>query len=91
MSREPSIRARRLPRCVKQNRTNIFRLEVGQLLNDFFRRQSVSQQFKDVEHTDTHPADARLPAALLWIDRDTVEALGIHWYLGDRSVVEGAL
>jgi hypothetical protein len=91
MSREPSIRTRRLPRCVKQDRSNIFGLEIGQLLNDFFRRQSVSQQFKDIEHTDAHPTDARLPAALFRIDRDTVKDLGIHWYLDYRSVVEGAL
>ena len=60
---------------VSQHRLNIFQLEVWQLLENLRVSQSGREQVEDINHADSHPANARAAAALLGVDGD---AFSIH-------------
>jgi len=53
---------------VAQAGLDIFGFEVWEFFTNLSRRKSSCQQLEDVNDTDSHPADARLPTALLGVD-----------------------
>ena len=46
--------------------------EVGKVGQDFGLVQSLNKHFQDVSHPDPKPSNARLPAALTWIESDAL-------------------
>jgi len=60
---------------VKQGGVDVGRFEEGIVGEDFLVRCARRQQFQEINHAETHPADARAAAALIGIDRDAIKWL----------------
>lgn len=61
---------------VKKARTDVVRLEVRILSEDFRRRLARGEQLEHVDDADTHSSDTRTPATLLRVDRDSSQKFG---------------
>jgi len=59
---------------ILQARLNVFGLQIGKLLQDLRRGQSVRQEVQDVNDPDAHASDAGPSAALLRVYRDAIHA-----------------
>lgn len=49
---------------------NVVGFQVGEILQNFFRRSPKRQHLQYIDDADTHPANARASVALLRIDSD---------------------
>mgnify|MGYP007044037850 FL=1 len=55
-----------------QARPYVLQLQIGQFTQHLFGRQAAGKEIKNVGHADPHSADARPPATLLKINRDSL-------------------
>ncbi len=58
--------------------TDVFGLEVGELLDDLLDAEPVRQEVEDVTDPDAHAPNAGTTAALLWVDGDPVGEVVYH-------------
>ena len=58
-----------------QGGAQIFRFEIGHLVEDLFGRQAGGEEVQDVSHPNPHAANARTTATLLRIDGDPIHQL----------------
>lgn len=56
----------------RQRGANILALQVGVVAQNFILRHSARQVVEDVVHRDAQPSQARLTAALPWLDGDSL-------------------
>jgi len=50
----------------------VFRFQIGQFLKHLLVRKPSGEQIQDIDHPNAHPANARSPAALIWIGRNSL-------------------
>lgn len=62
---------------------NVFRLKVGEFLQNLLGGQSICQEVQDVDHPDAHASDAGPAPALLSVNRYAIHSAKIlHSYPG---------
>ncbi len=64
------------PTRKSQARRDIGQLEIREFLNDLLGRKSVREQIENVNHSDSHAANAGTSAALVGIYGNPVHQLG---------------
>jgi hypothetical protein len=65
-----------VPSSMAQSRLDIVHLEIRKFLQDLVGIQAGGKEIEDVNNPNAHTANARAPAALLRVDRDSVGQLG---------------
>ena len=55
---------------------DIFKLKVGQLLQNLLGRKTISKQIKHIGYSNSHVANARSAVALVWIYSDSLGQVG---------------
>ena len=56
--------------------TDIFKLKIGQFLENLVRGEPVGKQIQDIGNPDPHPPDAGTATTLLRINSDTFSQIG---------------
>jgi hypothetical protein len=60
-------------------------MKIRQLLDDLSRAQTIREKFQYVLNSDSHPTDAGIAAALLWVICDSSRAF--HDYLSNSAAI----